>query len=135
MCVSGGVAIGTAGLGDGSPGWLSRTQYDFLLFDCQHSELELKQLAPIIATMAPGSCPIVRVGENVADQICYALDAGAKGIVIPMVNTAQQAEDAVARCKYHPKGVRSNAGARGGLGVGFGSDPVGYREYMDFFNE
>lgn len=145
--LAGGVAVGTAGNTDGSAGWLSGSDFDFLLFDCQHHPLnqaagdDIKQLGPIIAGMAEqgGATPIVRVGENVADQICYALDAGAKGVVIPMVSTRQQAEDAVKRCKYHPLGVRSNAGPRGKWGRTPShwtmDDSVGYREWMDFFNE
>lgn len=141
--LDGGVAVGTAGTTDGSAAWLSRSDFDFLLFDCQHHPLgqaagdDIKQLGPVIASMAgQDTAPIVRVGENRADQICYALDAGAKGVVIPMVSTRQQAEDAIQRCKYHPLGVRSNAGPRGDWGSQWTmDDPAGYRKWMDFFNE
>jgi HpcH/HpaI aldolase/citrate lyase family len=47
---------------------------------------------------------------NHANQICFALDAGARGIVVPMVNTRAEAEAAVRACRYYPLGSRSNAG-------------------------
>jgi hypothetical protein len=46
----------------------------------------------------------VRVAGNHAYQICFALDAGARGIVVPMVNTQAEAEAAVRACRYHPLG-------------------------------
>ena len=99
-------AAGTAGQTDGSAAWLAQSDFDFLLFDTQHSPTNLKELGPIIATTTGGNAvPIVRVGQNVADQICYALDAGAKGVVVPMVNTRAEAEACVASVKYHPDGV------------------------------
>ena len=99
-------AAGTAGQTDGSAAWLAQSDFDFLLFDTQHSPTNLKELGPIIATTTGGNAvPIVRVGQNVADQICYALDAGAKGVVVPMVNTRAEAEACVAAVKYHPDGV------------------------------
>jgi len=129
-------AAGTAGQTDGSAAWLAQSDFDFLLFDTQHSPTNLKELGPIIATTTGGNAvPIVRVGQNVADQICYALDAGAKGVVVPMVNTRAEAEACVASVKYHPDGVRSNAGMRGEWGDFDQGSSAGYREYMDFFNE
>ena len=129
-------AAGTAGQTDGSAAWLAQSDFDFLLFDTQHSPTNLKELGPIIATTTGGNAvPIVRVGQNVADQICYALDAGAKGVVVPMVNTRAEAEACVAAVKYHPDGVRSNAGMRGEWGDFDQTSSAGYREYMDYFNE
>ena len=74
--------------------------------------------------------PSVRVGETRADQICWALDQGAKGIVVPMVNSAREAEDMVRWCKYPFDGVHSSAGMSGDWG-----DFTSYREYMDAVNE
>src|SRR3981081_906335 len=56
------------------------------------------------------AAPLVRVAANQAYQICFALDAGARGIVVPMVNTSVEAEAAVRACRYFPLGNRSNAG-------------------------
>ena len=75
---------------------LASSGFDFLLFDSQHAPVDIKQLGHCIRSMRGAEgVPIVRVGENRADQICYALDKGAKGIVVPMVNSAKEAEDMV----------------------------------------
>ncbi|MBD3171949.1 hypothetical protein GF326_05705 [Candidatus Bathyarchaeota archaeon] len=60
--------------------------------------------------------PVIRVGENRQDQICYALGIGAKGIIVPMINTKEEAINMVQWCLYPPEGVRSSAGMRGEWG-------------------
>ncbi|MBV9966402.1 MAG: hypothetical protein JO008_11985, partial [Alphaproteobacteria bacterium] len=66
---------------------------------------------------------------NQPHLICFALDAGARGIVVPMVNTRAEAEAAVRACRYFPAGNRSNAGVRGEWG-----EFKTYRDYMDAVN-
>ena len=73
--------------------------------------------------------PVVRVSANRADLICFALDIGARGIIVPMVNTKEEAEAMVRACKYSPAGDRSNAGVRGEWG-----ETKGYRDYLDTVN-
>ena len=75
------------------------------------------------------AAPLVRVAANQAYQICFALDAGARGIVVPMVNTSAEAEAAVRACRYFPLGNRSNAGVRGEWG-----EFKNYRDYLDTVN-
>src|SRR5260370_5034508 len=75
------------------------------------------------------AAPLVRVAANQAYQICFALDAGARGIVVPMVNTSAEAEAAVRSCRYFPLGNRSNAGVRGEWG-----EFKNYRDYLDTVN-
>src|SRR3954454_11591926 len=109
---------------------LADAGYDFLLFDTQHSAWEIKQLQPSIQTMrGKPAAPLVRVAANQAYQICFALDAGARRIVVPMVNTQAEAEAAVRACRYFPLGNRSNAGVRGDWG-----EFKNYRDYMDAVN-
>jgi len=128
---AGNTAIGTSASANSEVGFLADSGFDFLLFDTQHSPDDLKALGrPLAATRGRKATPIVRVAENRADQICFALDAGAKGIVVPMINTGEEAADMVKFCKYPFDGVRSSAGMRGEWGE-FGS----YREYMDAVNE
>jgi 2-keto-3-deoxy-L-rhamnonate aldolase RhmA len=104
--------------------------YDFLLFDTQHSAWEIKQLRPSIETMrGKQAAPVVRVATNQPHLICFALDAGARGIIVPMVNTRAEAEAAVRACRYYPAGNRSNAGVRGEWG-----EFKNYRDYMDAVN-
>ncbi|MEJ2130858.1 MAG: aldolase/citrate lyase family protein [Gammaproteobacteria bacterium] len=128
---SGETAIGTTDSLNSDVRFLADSGFDFLLFDTQHAPVEIKQLQGQLAAMrGRNAIPIVRVGENRADQICYALDIGAKGIVVPMVNTREEALDMVKWCKYPFEGVRSSAGMRGEWG-----EFETYREYMDAVNE
>jgi 2-keto-3-deoxy-L-rhamnonate aldolase RhmA len=75
------------------------------------------------------AAPLVRVAANQPHLICFALDAGARGIVVPMVNTSAEAEAVVRACRYFPSGNRSNAGERGEWG-----EFKTYRNYMDAVN-
>ena len=56
------------------------------------------------------AAPLVRVAANQAYQICFALDAGARGIVVPMVNTSAEAEAAVRACRYFPSATAATPG-------------------------
>ena len=78
----GRTTVGTAGAPNVDVSILADAGYDFLLFDTQHSPWEIKQLQPSIQAMrGKKAAPLVRVSANQADQICFALDAGARGIL------------------------------------------------------
>ena len=127
----GSVAIGTAATLESEVRFLAGAGFDFLLFDTQHSTIELKQLGPAIARMrGREASPVVRVSDNRPDQICFALDAGARGIVAPMINTPEQARQMVNWCRYPLAGERSSSGPAGDWGE-FDS----YRDYMDAVND
>jgi 4-hydroxy-2-oxoheptanedioate aldolase len=131
MLKSGQTVVGTTASVGSDMNFLGDSGYDFILFDTQHSPVEVKELIPTVQGLrGKAATPIIRVSDNRADLICFALDAGARGIIVPMVNTAEQAEAMVQSCRYDPKGVRSNAGIRGEWGE-FGS----YREYLDAVND
>ncbi|MEE2784861.1 MAG: aldolase/citrate lyase family protein [Pseudomonadota bacterium] len=131
MLRAGETAIGTTASLESEVRFLAGSGFDFLLFDTQHSPIEIKQLGPVVAAMRKREAiPVIRVGDNRPDQICYALDAGAKGLVVPMVNTPEQAKNMVSWCKYPFEGERSSAGMRGEWG-----EFENYRDYMDAFNE
>jgi 2-keto-3-deoxy-L-rhamnonate aldolase RhmA len=124
---SGRTVVGTTAGPNVDVSILAEAGYDFVLFDTQHSAWEIKQLQPSIQTMrGKQAAPLVRVAANQAYQICFALDAGARGVVVPMVNTRAEAEAAVRACRYHPLGNRSNAGVRGEWG-----EFKNYRDYLD----
>lgn len=129
---SGKTIVGTAG----SPNpdvsaILADAGYDFLLFDTQHSPVEIKQLGPAVQAMrGKKAAPFIRVSDNRVDQICFALDAGARGIVVPMINTKEEAAYMVRSCRYSPLGVRSNSSVRGEWGA-----TKDYRGYLDAVNE
>jgi 4-hydroxy-2-oxoheptanedioate aldolase len=131
MLKSGKTAIGTSASVNSEVGLLADSGYDFLLFDTQHSPVEVKQLIPVVQSLrGKQTTPIIRVSDNRADLICFALDAGARGIIVPMVNTAEEAADMVQSCRYHPEGARSNAGIRGEWG-----EFAIYRDYLNTVND
>ena len=128
---AGETVIGTTASVTSEVRFLANSGFDFLLFDTQHAPDEIKQLRPVLSAMRKrNAIPIIRVGDNRPDQICYALDQGAKGLIVPMVNTKQEATDMVSYCKYPFDGIRSSSGVTGEWG-----DFDNYREYMDAVNE
>lgn len=100
---------------------LANAGFDWLCVDLQHGLLDygdLRHMLPAISTTA--TVPIVRVHRNDAGDIGKVLDAGAMGVIVPMVNTREQAEAAVAACRYAPQGNRSFGPVRAGLYGGKG---------------
>ncbi len=128
---SGKTVIGTGGSASGDMAMLADTGFDFLLFDTQHSPVEIKQLIPAIQAMrGKKAAPIIRVSANRVDLVCFALDAGARGIIAPMINTKEEVIALVRACKYSPLGERSNSGVRGEWG-----ETKDYRSYLDMVNK
>jgi 2-keto-3-deoxy-L-rhamnonate aldolase RhmA len=126
----GKAAIGTSASLRSPVDLLADAGFDFILFDTQHSPVEIKELQHQLQAMrGKRASPIIRVGINIQDQICYALDIGAKGIIVPMINSKKEAIEMVNWCKYPPDGKRSNAGMTGEWG-----EFENYREYMDTVN-
>ena len=86
---------------------LSRVGYDFLYLDDEHGPMHYETLQRMMQAMNGTDCtPIVRVQENNATDIKRLLDIGAHGIVVPMVNSREDAERAVMACRYPPQGIR-----------------------------
>jgi 2-keto-3-deoxy-L-rhamnonate aldolase RhmA len=130
MLKAGKTAIGTTASLNSPVEFLADAGFDFILFDTQHSPVEIKELQHQLQAMkGRRAIPIIRVGANVQDQICYALDIGAKGIIVPMVNSKEEAINVVRCCKYPFDGIRSSAGMRGEWGKF-----ENYREYMTAVN-
>ena len=101
---------------------LTSEAVEFICFDCQHGILEGSALASLLAAVRGDVTPLVRVPANDAAAIGRALDLGAGGVIVPLVRTAAEAEQAVAACRYPPRGVRSYGPSRVGLSVG--ADPA-----------
>lgn len=82
---------------------------DWVLIDAEHAPMDDLTLARIVGALADrgGPAPVVRVPENSVGAIKRALDAGAWGVVVPMVNTVMEAAQAVAAAKFPPLGERS----------------------------
>ncbi len=86
---------------------LSRLGFDFFYLDDEHGPMSYETLLRMMQSMNGTDCtPIVRVEWNDTTVIKRVLDIGAAGIVIPMVSSREDAEKAVAACKYPPRGIR-----------------------------
>ncbi|MDQ2902127.1 MAG: aldolase/citrate lyase family protein [Ktedonobacteraceae bacterium] len=99
---------------------MSRLGFDWLVVDMEHSAQNPVLMADMVATIADsGLCaPIVRVPGHGVEWFKWALDAGAWGVVVPMVNTPEEARRVVEHAKYPPSGARSIGGAFGPYGFG-----------------
>ena len=120
----GGVAIG-GWCTTGSPlaaELLAVEGFDYVCADCQHGLMSYDGMVPVLHAVArTGVTPLVRVASNLAADIGKALDAGAEGIIVPMVGSPAEAAQAVASCRYPPEGTRSFGPVRSGLFLG--ADP------------
>jgi 4-hydroxy-2-oxoheptanedioate aldolase len=86
----------------------ARAGADYVCIDMQHGVVELTQAVDMITAITlGGGTPIVRVPSLEVGVISKVLDAGAHGVIIPMVNTRKDAEAAVQACRYAPEGGRS----------------------------
>ncbi len=105
---------------------LAAAGFDYVCVDLQHGLSHFDTMAPMLAATArTGTTPLVRVPFNSTAYMGKALDAGAQGLIIPMVNSAEQARAAVAACRYAPEGVRSFGPVRASLfSSGMSTDDV-----------
>lgn len=86
--------------------------FDWLLLDCEHSPNDLESLlAQLQAVAAYPTTPVVRVPWNDTVTIKRVLDIGAQSLLIPYVQTPDEARAAVAAVRYPPSGVRGVAGS------------------------
>ena len=92
---------------------LGLSGFDYVMIDCEHGHMSVRECETLVrACEAVGITSVVRVPHNAPDVILRHLDTGAQGIVIPQVNTAQDAQNAVNAVYYHPMGQRGLAGTR-----------------------
>ena len=84
---------------------MARAGFDYVCVDAQHGTVDYQVTVELIRAIDHGgSVPIVRVPWNEPGIIGKMLDAGAEGVIIPMVNTAEEAAAAVSACRYAPDG-------------------------------
>lgn len=104
---------------------MARLGFDWLVVDMEHSAHNPVLMADMVATIvdAGTSAPFVRVPANGVEWFKWALDAGAWGVVVPMVNNREEAQRAVEFAKYPPRGTRSIGGAFGPYGFGITNWP------------
>ncbi len=88
--------------------------FDWLMVDLEHTPIDLSAAAMTLATIADvsgGACtPLARIAQGSMYQIKQALDSGAQGIVVPMINTAEDAANVVRFARYPPAGERGGGG-------------------------
>ena len=111
---------------------MRRAGYDFLFIDLEHGSGSLESTAQISsAALDAGISPLVRVPHGALDMAARALDGGAWGVVMPHVDTADEAREIVGHIKYPPAGHRSIVG---GLPF-FGWQPAKAGEAIAALNE
>jgi 4-hydroxy-2-oxoheptanedioate aldolase len=107
---------------------LAQRGFDWVGIDWQHGFIDYETTAGMIQAISiGGSAPLVRVNFNEAWIIMKALDMGAHGVIVPLVNTRTEAERAVAACRYPPIGGRSFGPVRNSRVIGVETDGANER--------
>lgn len=108
---------------------MARAGYDWLTIDMEHSAMTIENAQSLIQVIDLSGCaPLVRVGVNDATIIKRVMDAGAHGVIVPMVNSREDAEKAVKAVKYPPKGTRGVGLARA---QGYGTTFEQYKQWLE----
>lgn len=109
---------------------MARTGFPWLTVDLEHSPIGWDSAGLLFGAIADAGCvPLARVPRGDHDLIKRVLDAGAHGIVVPMVNTVEEAKIAIAAAKYPPTGNRSIGGGLHSLN--FGASAGDYYKYAN----
>ncbi len=110
--------------------FMARAGFSWLTVDIEHSLVDWETATHMFASIAEAGCvPLARVPANRHDHIKRVLDNGAMGVVVPMVNSRQEAEDAVSAMLYPPAGTRSVGGSVHALN--FGTTANDYYEHAN----
>ena len=87
--------------------------YDFVMIDCEHGPASLDQVEHMVrAAESFGITPIARVPDHSEQTILRFLDRGLQGIIVPHVNTGEQAAAVARAARYYPDGYRGMGGGR-----------------------
>jgi 2-keto-3-deoxy-L-rhamnonate aldolase RhmA len=102
---------------------MASSGFDFTWIEMQHSPLSYQDVARMIAHCRnPTAIPFIRVPDAVEGDIQKATDIGALGIIVPMVDTVEKAQNAVKFAKYPPLGRRSQGSGQYGALYGGGAN-------------
>lgn len=103
--------------------------WDYLIFDGEHSTITPRDCENLVrACELQNVTPVVRVTTNNPPTILRFMDTGAQAAMVPMINSAAEAEAAVRAIKYHPRGNRGLAGVRP---ANFGQvQPFSFKDYI-----
>jgi 4-hydroxy-2-oxoheptanedioate aldolase len=118
----GGVALGAwLTIPSALPGEiLARQGYDYVCIDLQHGLIGYQEAVSMLQALgAAPAAPFVRVPMHDFSMAHRLLDAGALGVIFPLVESVEEARDAANACRYPPAGTRSFGPVRGGF---YGSD-------------
>lgn len=117
------ITLGNTGIGE----IMANAGFDWLVIDLEHSTISMEMAGELIRIIdLAGVPPLVRLTSNNPDQIKRVMDAGAHGIIVPMVNNKKDAENAVSATHYEPRGSR---GVGLGRAQGYGTK---FKEYLDW---
>ena len=98
---------------------MARQGFDWICIDAQHGLVDYQVAVTMLQAISQtDTTPFVRVPWNEPGIIMKMLDAGAMGVIIPMVNTVEEAKAAVGACRYYPDGYRSFGPTRAALYAG-----------------
>lgn len=99
--------------------YVSGLGFDWLVVDTEHNPIDIRTLSLMFGAIAPsGVAPMVRIPWNTPENFKRVLDAGAWGIVVPMVNSREEAERAVEATRFPPRGARSVGGSLSAMRFG-----------------
>ena len=109
---------------------MARAGFEWLTVDMEHSVITIREAGELIRVIdLCGVVPLVRLSANDPVQIKRVMDAGANGVIVPMVNSVEEARKAVEAVRYPPDGQRGVGLARAqGYGTSFG-------KYLDWVNK
>ncbi len=98
---------------------IASTGYDYVCLDIQHGLIDYAgALAGVMAAELGGSTGVIRVPSNDTAWICKALDTGARAVIVPLVESSEEATRAARACRYPPAGIRSYGPTRAALRIG-----------------
>lgn len=108
---------------------MSSMAFDWLVVDMEHSAIDLSDAQRLVRIIELNGCaPLIRVADNNPALIKRAMDTGAHGVIVPLVNTKEDAQQAVAAVKYPPVGTRGVGLARA---QGYGTAFEPYRKWVN----
>ena len=108
---------------------MAKAGFDWLTVDLEHSVITIREAEQLIRVIdLCGVVPLVRLSANDIVQIKRVMDAGAHGVIVPMVNSAEEARKAVKAVRYPPDGQRGVGLARA---QGYGSTFENYKNWVN----
>jgi 2-keto-3-deoxy-L-rhamnonate aldolase RhmA len=93
---------------------MANAGFDFLWIEMQHSPLTYSEVATMIRACPGPAIPFIRVPDGTEGDIQKAVDIGALGVIVPMVDTIEKIENAIKFANYPPLGKRSQGGGQYG---------------------